>query len=157
MAALTWPMLVAARPCGTVEADSALPVSGPQESSSGYHPSLSAPAGSTIMIFIRPILRERKTLARKRSEQDRLVAVALVALVAVLPLSGRASEDPAMTPLLIDDFQREETAPVSAHGGKASPGRTWSAHHYARTVCAATQRATKRNGRTHHYARVACS
>ncbi|AGA35295.1 hypothetical protein TVNIR_3665 [Thioalkalivibrio nitratireducens DSM 14787] len=32
----------------------------------------------------------------------------LVALMAVLPLSGLASEEPATTSLLIDDFQRDD-------------------------------------------------
>lgn len=32
----------------------------------------------------------------------------LAALMAVLPLSGLASEDPAMNPFLIDDFQRDD-------------------------------------------------
>jgi len=71
------------------------------------------------MICKRPILRERKALARKGPEQDRfvLVAAALVVLVAVLPLSGLASEDPAMTPLLIDDFQRDD--------GRSRLGTRW--------------------------------
>ena len=60
------------------------------------------------MISIRPILRRRKALGRRGHGQGRLVATVLVALMAVLPPSGLASEDPAMTPLLIDDFQRDE-------------------------------------------------
>lgn len=69
------------------------------------------------MISIRPIPRKCTALGRSGHGQGRLVAALLVALMAVLPLSDLSSKEPAMTPLLIDDFQRDD--------GRSHLGTRW--------------------------------
>lgn len=69
------------------------------------------------MISIRPILRKCTTQDPRGHGQGRLVVAVLVALLAILPLSKLASEEPAMTRLLIDDFQRDD--------GRSHLGTRW--------------------------------
>ncbi len=63
------------------------------------------------------MLRKRKALGRRGHVRHRCQAAVLAVLMVVQPLSGLASEDPAMNPFLIDDFQRDD--------GRSNLGTRW--------------------------------